>query len=509
MTNLTRREFLKLSAITGAIALSALAPSNIFGNSNQKGVIIILFDAMSACNMSVYGYRRRTTPNLERFAARSTVFHAHNSAGNYTTPGAASLLTGTYPWTHRALNINGPIAHNLVDNNIFGAFGKAFYRFTYSQNIAVTYHLDQFRKDIDEFLNPETFSVIDQMIGSNFPTDQTAAHRAFEGFLTLNSEIPASIVTGLLSRLALRRELALYKNPDYPSGPPWTSTAPLFFELKAVFDGVIETLRNPTPQPRLSYYHLWAPHNPYRPTPKFANTFIDGWKPVDKPAHRFGPNISKSSLRTRRSHYDEYIANVDDEFGRLLDFMEDDGLLENNYVVVTSDHGELFERGVDGHITPLLYDPILHIPLIISSPGQTSQVDITTPTNIVDVLPTLLHLVGESPPAWCEGQILPGLGGVDDPERSTFSVEAKANPAFAPINKGTFAMQKGQFKLIYYTGYEAEDTFEFYDHETDSEELNDLYPQQPAIAKTMRDELLGKISDVNRHFSLKNTLSTD
>lgn len=501
MTKLSRRDFLKLTALTGSVAaLSTFAPQNIFASTNQKGVVIFVFDAMSARNLSVYGYPRKTTPNLERLAARSTVFHAHNSAGNYTTPGVASLLTGTYPWTHRALNLSGLIARSHVENNLFTAFGDMFHRFAYAQNIYVTYQLDQFGAGIEELIDPEAFSVINQVTGSNFPHDRDAAYRAFDDFLTQNSEIPASLVLGLLSRLMLRRQLALYKNPDYPSGPPRTSNYSLFFELKTVFEGVLETLKNPTSQPRVSYYHLWAPHGPYRPTPKFANTFIDNWKPLVKPMHRFGFDTSPSDLRTRRSHYDEYIANVDDEFGRLLDFMEKDGILENNYVIVTSDHGEMFERGVDGHITPLVYDPVVHVPLIISSPGQTSQMDVTSPTNSVDVLPTLLHLTGQKPPAWSEGQILPGLGGTDDPERATFTIEAKSNPAFAPIKKATVAMRKGQYKLIYYTGYETNDSFELYDHEKDLEELDDLYPQQPVVAKAMREELLNKLAEVNRNF---------
>jgi membrane-anchored protein YejM (alkaline phosphatase superfamily) len=67
-----------------------------------------------------------------------------------------------------------------------------------------------------------------------------------------------------------------------------------------------------------------------------------------------GPKFPIGRLNTRRQRYDEYIANVDDEFGRILNIMEERQLLEKNYVVVTSDHGDLFERGVDEYITPLL-----------------------------------------------------------------------------------------------------------------------------------------------------------
>lgn len=497
MAKLSRRDFLKLAAAGGTAALSELMPRNVFTGETPKGVIIFVFDAMSARNLSVYGYPRRTTPNFERFASHATVFHAHNSAGNYTTPGVASLLTGTYPWTHRALNISGLIARQHVRHNIFSAFGDTFHRFAYSQNISATYQLDQFGQDVDVLLPPETFSTISKIIGSNFTRDRSAAYRAFDGFLANNDELPAALVLGSISRIWTRRELALYQNADYPAGPPRMAGHPLYFELKEVFNGLIASLQQPVSKPLLAYYHLWAPHSPYRATSKFTDLFLDNWKPMPKPQSSFGPHIPNSSLNTRRRRYDEYIANVDDEFARLLDAMEKNGILENNYVVVTSDHGDMFERGVDGHITPLLYDPVIHTPLMIAAPGQVSRADITTPTNSVDVVPTLLHVTNQKIPDWCEGQILPGLGGVEDPARTTFTVEAKSNTAFAPLSHATIAMRKGQYKLICYVGYGEQNFYELYDHENDLEELHDLYPQQPLIAKAMREELLDKLSEVN------------
>src|SRR5712691_5740932 len=117
MPRLKRRDFLKLAAFFPP----ALALSNFFSAQDSAGrspatnlpnVIVVLFDAMTARNLSVYGYHRETTPNFERFAERATVYHAHDSAGNFTIPGTSSLLTGMYPWTHRAINNGG-----LVDRN--------------------------------------------------------------------------------------------------------------------------------------------------------------------------------------------------------------------------------------------------------------------------------------------------------------------------------------------------------------------------------------------------------
>jgi arylsulfatase A-like enzyme len=117
----------------------------------------------------------------------------------------------------------------------------------------------------------------------------------------------------------------------------------------------------------------------------------------------------------------------------------------------------MFERGLHGHSTPLLYDPVVHSPLLISVPGKQSRTDIYSPTNNVDIVPTLLSLAGREIPDWCEGNLLPGLGGKEDFERSTFSMDAKENSSFAPIKKATIAMRKGKYKMIYYTGYEEKD----------------------------------------------------
>jgi arylsulfatase A-like enzyme len=111
MSNFSRRDFLKIAGLaSGAIAMSQIAPG--FMRSVPEGrpnIIVLVLDAMSARNLSVYGYKRDTTPNFKKFAERATTYHAHMAGGNFTSPGTASLLTGTYPWTNRAFNISGLI----------------------------------------------------------------------------------------------------------------------------------------------------------------------------------------------------------------------------------------------------------------------------------------------------------------------------------------------------------------------------------------------------------------
>lgn len=504
MSPFNRRDFLKMaSLLPGAIALNSLAPKILLPGASQqtekRNVIILLFDAMSATNLSLYGYARDTTPNFKRFAERANVYHAHNSAANFTTPGTASFLTGTYPWTHRAINIGGLISRDMVDHNLFHQFDPSYTRLAYSQNLLDNYFLAQFGSSIDTLLSPAAFSSYAISMGPYF--QDPGAYRAYDDFMFANSGTPPSMILGALTKLFLRRNYirGLQSHPEYPNGMPNMRTQQIYFELKKIFEGVLATLES-LQAPYLTYLHFWAPHTPYRPTLPFMEKFQDNWKPIRKPTHPLTSKMAQSALNTRRANYDRYIADLDNEFGKLIDRFEQMGIFENSYVVVTSDHGELFERGESGHVTVLLSNPVVQIPLIISSPGQRSRVDIHTPTNSVDVLPTLLHLTGHPVPEWCEGTLLPGLGGKEDQQRSSFSIEAKFNSAFAPLSKASVAMRKGQHKLIYYKGYNNSDSFELYDTANDPEELQNLYGK---ISETtsLRDELLTHLDSSNQKSS--------
>ena len=154
-----RRDFLKLA---GFLPLNFTAPHLLQAFNTQpslqgkpKNVLVIIFDALSAYDISLYGYQRQTTPNIDRLAKRAVVYHNHFAAGNFTTPGTASLLTGVLPWTHRALNLNGKVADPYVAKNIFSAF-KDYYRIAYTHNGFANTFLKQFHSDLDELIPRES-----------------------------------------------------------------------------------------------------------------------------------------------------------------------------------------------------------------------------------------------------------------------------------------------------------------------------------------------------------------
>ena len=112
-----RRDFLKLMATLPLVRISwrQRDPASILNadaeatDADRPNILVLLFDTLSARHTSLDGYPRHTTPHLERFAERATVYHAHHASGNFTNPGTASLLTGAYPWKHRSMQLYSPI----------------------------------------------------------------------------------------------------------------------------------------------------------------------------------------------------------------------------------------------------------------------------------------------------------------------------------------------------------------------------------------------------------------
>jgi arylsulfatase len=501
---LSRKEFLKIACLAPISALLGQA-SHLFREPDAKNVlpniIIIVYDALSALDLSLYGYHRKTSSNLERFAQHATVFHSHYSAANFTTPGVASLLTGSYPWTHRAFHESGLINPSVVPGSLFHNLGDDYFKIAFSQNHWADLIMRQMAERIDRQLDPGEFSLFHESYSNKlFSRDPVVAFKSLDEFQFSTYDFPGSILLSYLGRKYFRLlyEESCSKYRDlYPRGLPRSLSYPLFFMPETLTDGAINLLKNLTP-PSLVYLHFLPPHEPYFPRREFIGIFDDGMKTIEKKKHFLSPGHPDEFLRLARREYDEYVANADAEFGRIYDFITQSDFGKNCYLVVTSDHGEMFERGVLGHVTQLLYEPVIRVPLLISKPGQTERVDVHFNTSSVDLLPTLFHLNGKSDSFWSEGRILPGFSKADNAGRSIFVVEAKSNPVNRPISKATIAMIKDRYKLIYYAGYPGlADGYELYDLRNDPEELENLYNPTDGVSADLQFELEDKLRQVN------------
>ena len=507
--HVSRRQALKwVAGASVYVALGAGRETRPSGPSPTVGqvpnLLLLVFDALSATNMSLYGYPRHNTSEIEGFAERATVYHRHYAAGNFTNPGTKSLLTGTYPWTHRVLHLNSSGGLLSPQHSLFALLGQlGYHNVAHSQNLNATVLLEDWRRDIHHLIATRSLALRDaQWSDRLFPEDYAMAvwrERLFRGAGYIHGA-PTSFFARLVSRFLWSlglEELEHGHTDSFPVGMPTVYDQVL--RLEEAIDWLIDNLAA-LPQPFAVYFHLLPPHGPYRPRSEFVDLFGSSPAGAVKPVHHFHEGWEDADLAAMRQRYDEYIAYADAEFGRLLRSLSDGAVVDRTIVALTADHGEMFERGICGHVTPVLYEPIVRIPLVVASPGQQKREDVHGVTSCVDVVPTLLRALGAAVPDWCEGEPLPPSSEARLPDdRSVFSVEAKQNPRRGPLRTATLAMIQGRHKLIHYCGYSGlADGFELYDVEADPEELDDIYPSSGALGRRLRDELLARLDEVNR-----------
>ena len=498
----------------GMLPLSFAAPSlaNSLSSRQTTGklqnVIVVVFDAFSAFDISLYGYQRETTPNFARLAEKAVVYHNHYSGGNFTTPGTASLLSGMLPWKHRQFVHYGEGSEVFIKNNIFSAF-KNYYRTAYSHNPLANNLLTKLNNggNLDNYiLSKLLFLTTDGIITDLFRNDEDIASVSWVRTAKAKDE-------GFAYSLFLSHLYGPYQEykierlrPYYPRGVP-SVKSDNYFLLEQAIDWLGGELGK-MPQPFISYFHLMPPHAPYKTHIDFYNRFKnDGLQPIVKPFDMFSrlDDPQYTDIWQARRSYDEFILYADREFGRFMDSLENSGLLENTWVVLTSDHGELFERGVQGHFTPLLYQPVIRVPLMIFEPGRTTRTDIYSNTSAVDVLPTLLHVTGQSPADWTEGTVLPPFGPELASDRNIYVLQAKSNKQYAPITVATTTLVRENYKLQYFFGYDElgadGERIELYDLKNDPQELSNLSSSKPETTAELLHEINQKLTEVDEPFT--------
>jgi arylsulfatase A-like enzyme len=514
--SISKREFLKLLAfLPPSMILSQpffQKPDRLMQNLAAKNVLLIVFDALSAQNISLYGYPRQTMPNLSRIAQKGTVYHNHYAGGNWTVPGTGSLLTGTYPWTHRAFSDElGGVEKGRESHNLFHFFDQ-YYRLGYSHNPNVYIFFNQFWKDIEQVKNQADLFVKNNLsLDRLFPLDNDIAPITWDRMMEEGEKgYTYSLFFAPLYQ-AYGRKIIRELQDDFPRGVP-SQGEDDYFLLEDGIDWLISDLTT-LQRPFLGYFHFLPPHQPYHTRHEFINQFKnDGiGSYVDKPRHPVfgGPSgkpLNLAQQGEQRQLYDEFILYADFELGRLYDALEQSGILENTWLIFTSDHGEMFERGFFGHRIPVLYQPVIRIPLVIVEPGQKVRRDMFTSSSAVDVLPTLLKVTEQPIPDWLEGSVLePYNDTLSKSDRRLYAVEARKSGVQAPLGPASIMMVKDRYKLTYYFGYKQLETtgplFELYDIEKDPEELVNIYDPVSQVSRELATELLEKLNEVNKPYS--------
>jgi arylsulfatase A-like enzyme len=500
-TELNRRDILKLMGLASlSYALpKGISHSHLQQSPERENILIVVFDAWSASNISLYGYPRQTTPYLDQLSSRAVVYHNHFAGGHYTPPGTASLLTGTLPWTHRAFTYTPTLDEDFRQKNIFHIFPQ-YYRFAYSHNTLVHHLLDQFKDELDDLLRWQKFYFEHNPVLSLFRNDQDIASVSWDRTMNLLDDGRAySLFLSNVYEKIKAKNIEQYID-QFPRGVP-SRDDETHFTLEQGIDGLFDLTQTVT-QPFFAYFHFLPPHDPYNTRREYFNAFKgDGYTPINKPQRIFN-DVSVENLELVRRWYDEFILYVDAEFARLYYLLESSGMLENTWIILTSDHGEIFERGFRGHTTPVFYQPMMNIPLIIFPPGQKERVDIYENTSAIDVLPTLLKVTDQEIPTWTEGVVMPPFADrAQGMNREVTSVQVE-RVKDGVVTAASAMCVRGRYKATWYFGYEnikgGDEIIELYDLEADPEELHNLYSMQKDIADELVQVLRSKLIELNK-----------
>jgi len=412
--------------------------------TGAPNVLVIVWDAVRARSLSLYGYSRPTTPELTAFAGGGVTFDRAIATGSYTLPTHASLFTGLWPHQVQAtweLPLDGSMP------TLAEALGQRGYRTgAFSAN-----HL--------------------------FVTWEHGLLRGFahaEDYVASPGEIVRSsaLLKWLLSFDGLRRAIHWYDVPGRRNAP----------DINA---GFLRWLDRDQHRPFFAFLNVYDAHEPYLPPPPFDTLFAPPG--TDHAEHQrairlatgTATDLAPADLARQRDLYEGAIAWTDHSLGLLLRALEQRGVLRNTLVVIAGDHGEGFaEHGTVGHGNDA-YVEVTHVPLVVVLPG-TVPAGRRVPglASLRDVPATILSLVDSGATSTAlPGQSLTRFWQPDsadvvrsDTVLSEIDRLPRGGPDWYPVRRGPVrSVFAWPYQLI-----ESADSTELYNLATDPDERQDL-----------------------------------
>lgn len=326
--------------------------------NNQKlpNIILIGSDCVNADHMSVYGYKRETTPFLEQLAQESLVVeNQFTNAGN-TAGSVVSMLTGKYPSDTRVLYPPDMLTGGDAYEHLPGILKSLGY---YNVQMSVPHYADAYTLGM--------LNGFDEVNGELAVKD-TYLRLVNAGFLTDDAYFLSTIIDRIFDRLMHIFYLKQMDNPynlvtDDNSGLPDEEKISSIFSL-------LDASPN---QPVFVHAHLLGTHGP--------------WYYPDVQVFSAGKEQKEKWMI---DYYDDSILNFDRMMEELYNGLKKRGQLDNTIVVIYSDHGRGF----------LVKSKL---PMIIRFPNSEYQDTTVKQAENLDIAPTLLDYLGVDQPSWMSG----------------------------------------------------------------------------------------------------------
>ena len=495
-----------LYSLTGAAALASMSScksENKEAAQKPMNIIYIMSDDHSYQTISAYDQRYIQTPNIDRLANEGVRFTNSFVANSISGPSRACMLTGKHS------HANGFINNSTTFDGSQQTFPKILRENGYQTAMIGKWHLASEPTGFDhweiligqgEYYNPTFIENGNKLqregYATNVITDRAinwldntrdeskpfclfvhhkAPHRTwmpdtcdYDLFADVTFPIPETFYDEYEGREAAKKQkMNIMADMD------------LQYDLKMVDESVPTRFGGGMYTPgsmNEAQKAAWDAH--YQPIlEKF------------KKAKLSGKDLAEWKYQEYMRDYLRVITSVDRNIGRLLDHLEEQGLLENTMIVYTSDQG--FYMGEHGWFDKrFMYEESFRTPLLVRLPGGKKG-DVDQMVQNIDYGPTILDLAGIEKPADMHGEsFLPLLRGEELPDwRKSLYYHYYEYPDEHAVCKH-YGVRTERYKLIHF--YEDIDSWELFDLQEDPNELNNIYgkPGTEDIIKELKAEML-------------------
>jgi arylsulfatase A-like enzyme len=452
--------------------------------NKRPNIILVIFDTLTAQDMSLYGYSRETTPFISEWAKNATVFTKAEASNNHTSPATASLMTGKRVWSHQVYQQKGSIPVRSDIESLPGELKKyGYYNIAFVANgSASTTRLGIFDSFdiaplVSEFYRPDNIVFFDPY---QYGRVDILLYNIFGEKIRLHDWILGTKLLGLLEPI-----ISKFSHNSETAVPPEVA----FNKFLKIYDNI--------PEPFFAWIHVLPPHAHYLPPKPYLGMFGS-----TRPAERYMGN-KDFNMEEERTRYDEFIRYCDKQYEEFITKLEKIEKSKNTTVIFSSDHGESFQHGFFQHAVPALYEQLTNVPLIIKEPGNQYGKVIHDTVEQIDIPATILDLAHIPVPGWMEGRsLVPYMRGETLLPKNAFSMYFQTNPSRGhEIYRGLIADWEGDYKLIYHLENEKSLLFNL---KEDPEELENLFDNEPVTGKHMLDLIKTNLKRANERIRLNN-----
>lgn len=444
----SRREFVRLMGAAGMATLASPSLGAVSGESARPNILFIMTDDHAAHALSCYGSRINSTPNMDRIAREGILFRNSFITNSLCAPSRATLLTGKYS------HLNGVPDNVATFDGGQMTFPKLLREAGYKTLMIGKWHLKS---------DPTGFDYWNILPGQgayhNPVLIEMGENRKHEGYAT-------DIITDIaIAQLKEHRDtpfcMLLHHKAPHRNWQPDAAHAQLYADRDV-----------PEPESFNDDYQGYegrssaAAHADMRiaDMPDYNDEAPPDLTPDERKKWNYQRYI-KDYLRT--------IASVDDNIGRVLDYLDESGLAKNTLVIYTSDNG--FFLGDHGWFDKrFMYEESLRVPLVARLPGVIPAGSVSSEMVLnVDFAPTFLDFAGLQAPSDMQGRsIRPLLRGKTPPDwRQQIYYHYYEYPLSHRVREH-YGIRTRRYKLIHYSTI---DEWELFDLEKDPDEVNSVY----------------------------------